>query len=235
MEARDTDVIILCGGRGTRLGALTDDIPKPLVEIHGKSFLEILIDAAAQHGFTRFILATGYKGEKIEEVFRNGKKHRILFSREPEPLGTGGGLLFSARQIQSENFLVMNGDSLCAADLGSLLAFHGERTGLATVTVTPAEESRTDGGYLSIGANHKILSFEEKKFAPGRFINAGIYVLNRKILARIPQGKTCSLEKEIFPALRPEEIHAFVTNQKLFDIGTPERLETFRNSYNARS
>lgn len=228
MQAQDTDVIILCGGRGTRLGTLTDQIPKPLVEIHGKNFLEILIASTARYGFNRFILASGYKGELIRKSFEMRRDHEYVFSQEPEALGTAGGIKFCAPHIKSGDFLVLNGDSLCSAHLTELIAFHTEKKGLASVAVARPERTRTDGGYLAIGAGGKILSFEEKKFAQGRVINAGIYVLNRAILDKIPEGRASSLEKEIFPSLKAGEIFAFMTAERLYDIGTPERLEEFR-------
>src|SRR4051812_33410009 len=104
--------VILAGGLGTRLGTITKETPKPLVNIKGKPFLEWQLQFLADQGVKKFLLLTGYKGEMIENYFGNGKKwgFNISYSQEALPLGTGGALLQAVPKL-ADRFLLLFGDS----------------------------------------------------------------------------------------------------------------------------
>ncbi|HNV85630.1 MAG TPA: sugar phosphate nucleotidyltransferase [Candidatus Omnitrophota bacterium] len=229
MEPQDVDLIILCGGIGKRLKPVTDKIPKPMVTIGQSPFLEILINSIAPYGFEKFILATGYKGEIIEQYFQKRKGLSLHFSREKTALGTAGAVKNCEPFLKNPFFLVLNGDSFCPVDYHSLLEFHEQNKVLATAVVTPDDRSRTDAGSIKIGLDRQILSFCEKE--PGNYLNAGIYVFTRRILEQIPSGRSFSFEKDLFPSLSPDEFYAYVNPEKLYDIGTPERLKEFQKIY----
>ncbi len=221
------DVAILCGGQGTRLQSAVPNIPKPMVDIHGKPFLEILIERLRHQQFSRFILCTGYMGDRIGRHFKKCEGLSILISQEPKPLGTAGALKHSANLLEGDSILVMNGDSFCPSlDYAAMAERHERFGGLATIAVTAAGE-RHDGGYISADENGRVLSFAEKTYKSDRYLSAGIYIFDRSLLDRIPEGVFYSLEQDLFPRLS-EGFYIYPAEGKVYDIGTPERLEEFR-------
>lgn len=222
----DIDVVILCGGLGTRLGSALAGLPKPLAPVGDRAFLEILIEQAAAHGLRRFILCVGHKAEAIEERLRGENGREIVFSRELSPLGTAGALKLCEPLRRSRTSLVMNGDSFCDFDPGALLEAHARGGGPATIAVVPAA-GRTDGGFIELSENGEVTRFTEKTEA-AHHINAGVYALDTEVWQEIPTGRPCSLEREIFPSLLGRGLRGWIAPAELFDIGTPERLESFR-------
>ena len=221
------DVIVLCGGLGTRLKGVLGATPKPMALIQAKPFLEILIESAARQGFRRFILCVGHGAEEVEKHFHDGGGRTFHFSRESEPLGTAGALKRCEPLRRGEVSLVMNGDSFCDLDLDGLLERHARCGGSGAIAVVPSA-GRADGGAVEFGADGRISAFKEKIPQGAAYINAGIYALGRRAFAEIPAGRPCSLEREIFPALIASGLYAHPVEAPLYDIGTPERLELFR-------
>ena len=203
--------VILAGGLGTRLKPITETIPKPLVEINGKPFLEHLITYLNKFGIKKFVLCVGYLGNKIEEYFGNGEKWgiEIKYSYEKELLGTAGAIKNAEKLISSENFLVLNGDSYSQVDFNSLTEEHLASSPPITMVVSPAsnpleqELIKLEGGkvvefYRRNTNTHN--EFLKKELIPK--ISAGIYIFNKSVLNLIPLGEKVSLEKEIFPSLK---------------------------------
>lgn len=235
IEPKDMDVIILCGGQGTRLREVIDDRPKSMVEINGRPFLDILLDYVVRHGFSRFILCTGFKGDWIKKNYQN-KRGGLTFviSDEDQPLGTAGAIKNAESLIESDLFLVLNGDSLCEIDIEDFIDFHIRKGALISVAVTRME-SRAEYGVIRLDKNQKVIRFGEKIPARGNgLINAGIYVFAKKILEEIPAGQKLSLEYDLFPAILYKGLYAYVTERRLLDIGTPERLELARKYFGSR-
>ena len=228
----DIDVIILCGGLGTRLGALAQGIPKPMVDVNDRPFLDILIGHVASFGYKRFILCTGHMSEVVEAHYRNKTDGlAYVISKETEPLGTAGAFKHSERWIKSGFVLGMNGDSFCGANMKDFLDFHLGKKGQASIVLTSLEDSR-DYGAITLNADQEIVQFNEKHSAGqgSGLVNAGIYLIDRKIIAQIPPGKKLSLEYDVFPTLVNKGFFGFATNHRLFEIGTPERLEIAKNN-----
>jgi len=118
----DITAVILAGGLGTRLQPVVPDKPKVLVEVLGRPFLVYLLDQLVSLGLHKVVLCTGYKGDKVQECFGGAYRSlRLLYSREDEPLGTGGALRLALPCFSSDTILVMNGDSYIDADLGTYL------------------------------------------------------------------------------------------------------------------
>ncbi len=223
-----TDVVILCGGFGTRLRSVLGDRPKPMALIHEKPFLEILVNHVAGFGFRRFIFCVHHMAENIQKHFEKFDGLETIFSKEETPLGTAGALRLCEPLIKSSTVLILNGDSFCSVDLNQLLVFHTESQRAASLVLTK-DPTRRDGGFIRFGENGRILAFHEKKnVTDAPYINAGIYAFTREVIHSIPEGRPCSLENEIFPSLIPEGLYGYVTEQSLDDIGTPERLENFK-------
>lgn len=224
LEPKDIDVIILCGGRGERLHSILRGLPKPMAEFSGRVFLDILIDYAAGFGFRRFILCAGYKADIIRKYYQRKKAQReIIISEEKTALGTAGALRNASRLIRSSTFLVMNGDSLCRVNLKKFIAFHLEKHSLLSIALTSIQDKR-DYGNVLLDKSNRITAFIEKPKNRGEYlINAGVYLFQKDILALIPEDKNISLEDWLFPKISSKGLYGYVTNNKLIDIGTPER------------
>ena len=199
LKANAIDVVILCGGLGTRLQSVLKDKPKPMADFSDRPFLELLIDYVGSFGFQRFILCTGHKGESIQDYFENkndGKSYNI--SQEPSPLGTAGAIKYAEPLIDSNIFLAMNGDSFCEIDLISFMLFHYSKEALISVALASMEDASDYGG-VTMGENDKIINFDEKKDTPSSgWVNAGVYIFDKSILNRIPPDKRYHLNKSAF-------------------------------------
>jgi len=227
----DIDIFILCGGFGTRLQGVVKDRPKPMIPINGKPFLEIIIDHFASFGFKRFILCAHYKLDVIRANFTNYRDLDIEISEESRPLGTAGAIKNAESFIKSGSVMVVNGDSFCPIDPNSLISCHKQKGGIATVVITETD-GRNDAGYVKLGEDDKIVSFSEKKDdGCKKYINAGIYLFDRKFFDQIDANNKVSLENDIFPKLTGNGLYGQVVGHKMYDIGTPERLEHFQQVY----
>lgn len=225
------DVVILCGGLGTRLRAVVSDRPKPMALINGQPFLDLLVDHVVSQGFHRIIFSTGHHGAWIAEHVKKRTDIDAIISHEDQPLGTAGALRACRSLLMGATFLVLNGDSLCRIDLPQLIATHHAQQAVATVAVT-LSNGRTDGGGITLDEHCRIVRFEEKK--AGSYINTGIYALQTGYLDRIPHDTPCSLERDVFPALVTHGLYGYPCHAPLYDIGTPERLEEFRSVMHGR-
>lgn len=219
------DVVILCGGKGTRLREVVHDRPKPMAEIQGRPFLDILITYVSNFGLKRFILCTGHMGDYIETVYRRPDAERLfVFSKEETPLGTAGALKNAEQHIQSNPFLVMNGDSFCPIKIDELLETHARNGAIATMAVSQIDDAG-DFGSITMDARGRITAFREKVPTRNRLINAGVYVMDRKVLSLIPPGVPTSLENDVFPGLIEQDFYGYRAAGPVIDIGTPERYE----------
>ena len=219
------DVLVLCGGMGTRLKSVLPDRPKIMAEFNGRPFLAILLDDLRNQGFKRVILAIGYKAEIVEEYCQdNSFGLDICFSKEVEPLGTGGALMRARGLLQSDPFFVLNGDSFCAPDFNAACESHLKRDGLITMVLSKASDV-SDYGRVAVDQNGVILSFQEKVEGPAATyaVNAGIYVMSRKIFSLLPKAEKFSLERDYFAILKKGDAFSFMTDASFIDIGTPER------------
>ena len=220
--------LILAGGLGTRLRSALPDLPKPMAPVKGRPFLEYLVNQAIGYGIHDIVLCIGHQAETIEEYFGDGKQFgvQIEYSREEELLGTAGALKLAQAKIKSDNFLLLNGDCFNETDFHKLLAQHASTHAVATLLATYLED-RARFGSLQTGENHKVLGFIEKGVAAGAgWINGGYYALHRKVLDLIPEGRVCSLERDVFPKLVERgEMFAFKNHGAFIDIGLPEEWQ----------
>jgi len=223
------DAIVLCGGAGLRLRSVTGNTPKSLASIGGRPFLGILLSQLRRHGFQRAILAVGFQNDLIRTHFGDWAHGlRLDYSIESEPLGTGGALREAADHLESDDALIMNGDSYTDADLSAFALDHREAKADISMLVVPAD-GRVDCGLVSVDAGGQVLGFSEKQAVTGKqFVNAGIYMATKHILSAISPGVQVSLEKELFPQWLGEGRHlrAFIHSGECIDIGTPERYQS---------
>jgi len=223
------DLLVLCGGGGTRLRSVLSDRPKPLAMIGARPFIEFVIAPFVRQGVRRVVLCTGHLGHQFEEWYADHPcSFELVFSRETTPLGTAGAIRQASRLIRSDTVVVVNGDSVCDVDLHKLLARHVETKARATLTLINADHRR-DVGVVTMDARHRITAFCEKGADPTRgFHNAGIYVFDPSVIELVPAIWPCSLEIDWLPTLIPLGVYGFVSRKPLYDIGTPERLAEFR-------
>lgn len=227
---------MLCGGIGSRLRAIVDDRPKPMAQINQHPFLDILIDYFCGFGFSRFVLCTGHMSEVIQEHYSHKKGSlEFIVSNELIPLGTAGSIKNAERFIQSEPFLVTNGDSFCPTNLADFYDFHLLKQALMSMAVVESEDT-ADCGLVTLDSLQRISGFEEKKAKTiTGYINAGIYLFQKKILSFIPANTKYSLEYDLFPRLTNLDSFAFVSREELIDIGTSERYERAKGCFADKS
>jgi D-glycero-alpha-D-manno-heptose 1-phosphate guanylyltransferase len=220
------DVVILCGGAGSRLKSITGDTPKPMAAVAGRPFLELLLQQLRRHGFQRVILASGYQKEAIREYFdEHNCGLQLIHSCEPVPLGTGGALKHAENQIQSHVALIMNGDSYTDIDLSDFVAKHRE-TGADVSMAVVAYDGRRDCGLVSIAPDGAVEDFSRNVLANDlRYVNAGIYATSATLLCGIPDGVKISLEEQLLPTWirQNNSVRAYITPGPCVDIGTPDR------------
>ncbi len=221
-------IVLLVGGKGTRLGELTKDTPKPLLEVEdGVRFLDVVIENFARQGFKDIILLAGFCGEQIQDAYKNkeiyGAKIRVII--EPEPQGTGGALLF-AKDILDEWFLMANGDSIFDFNYREFVKnTNGEF--IAKLALREVPDPARFGAVTLDG--EKIIGFMEKSetLKGPALINGGIYMISKNILGLM--NGPCSMESEIFPKLvamrklRGEQYSGY-----FLDMGLPNTYEQSR-------
>ncbi|ADN36151.1 Nucleotidyl transferase [Methanolacinia petrolearia DSM 11571] len=217
------DVVILCGGLGTRLRSAVSDRPKALANFGEKTFIDILIDSILKYKFKNITLCVGYQKEQIIKHFEYEKDYNLKFSAEDIPLGTGGALKKAVPAIESDTFIVMNGDSICNPDFKQLLQFHINKKAVMTMALTHSSD-KTDYGNVTMDQSQIITNFEEKiNSNEESFINAGIYVMQKEIFSYMPKEEIFSLEYDLFPKLVNKRCYGYIIKNELIDIGTPER------------
>ena len=217
--------LVLAGGLGTRLRPAVTDRPQALVEVAGRPFVTFLFDQLAAAGVNQAVLCTGYRGEQIRACLgeRSGAL-QLIYSQEPEPLGTAGALRLALPWVSSNPALVLNGDSYCEADLGALLAWHQARPAAASLLLTQVPDTGRYGR-VERDADDAVTGFVEKGAAGGPgWINAGIYVLSRSLMAGLPAGRAVSIEREVFPAWVGRGLYGCPAGGRFIDFGTPEAL-----------
>jgi D-glycero-alpha-D-manno-heptose 1-phosphate guanylyltransferase len=227
--------IILAGGLGTRLGNLLGGLPKPMAPVNGKPFLEILIIMLKRWNIDEIILSVGHRSEVIEEYFGAGKGCgiKITYSRESEPLGTGGAIAAAMRMHEDDWYLVMNGDSYFDLDFESLRNFHELKEARATLALTWMKDT---GRYGRVDVNERdeITGFREKQNAGEGCINGGVYILANSVSSIIPPGQV-SFERQVLPELIGKGLYGSVQKVFFTDIGIAEDYRTFCKSFHDAS
>ena len=228
LDTASVTAVILAGGQGTRLRPLTYHRPKSIVPLLNVPFLAYQLALLRQHGIRDVVLSCSYMVDEVRETMGDGDRYgvRLGYAVEVEPLGTAGGVR-NAVDLLGGRVVVLNGDVLTDADLGAMLRFHADRRAAATIYLTRVPDP-TAYGLVELGAEGRILRFIEKP-DPAQIttdtINAGAYILERRLLDRIPGGRMVSIEREFFPGLLADRIAFFgwVADHYWLDIGSPAK------------
>lgn len=219
--------MILVGGQGTRLRPLTLGTPKPMVPLANKPFVAYVLEHLKSNGIEDIIFSMGYLPDGIKEYFGDGSAFgmKVTYVIEDQPLGTAGAVKNVEEHITDADFLVLNGDILTDLDIRALIGYHQEKGAVGTITLTPVEDP-TAYGLVHINGDGEVKDFLEKPSwdeIDTKLVNAGTYVLSRKVLDLIPRDVEYSFERGVFPELVGNGLYGFRSNSYWMDIGTPEK------------
>ena len=218
--------VILAGGFGTRLRSVVKDTQKVLASVGGRPFLEIIFDRLIGAGIKKVVLCTGFLGDQVENLYgAHYKGLEICISQENSPLGTGGAIRNALSCCSTENLLVLNGDSFVEVDYEAFFGFFRDGDALASLVLCQVPDVSRFGSVTVSLDTCQIEEFREKSTATGSgWINAGVYLIPKDLIERLPLGKVISLEKDVFPVWCDEEILSGfpLAEGRFIDIGTPE-------------
>jgi NDP-sugar pyrophosphorylase family protein len=216
---------ILVGGLGTRLREHVPDRPKALAEVAGRPFLSYQLDQLVAAGIKTVVLCTGYRGEQIHQAF--GASYgpiQLQYSQESAPLGTAGALRHALPWLNAEVVLAMNGDTFWEADLRAFWIWHRRREAEASIVLARmADTSRY--GRVGVDRLGRVHGFDEKAVGGPGWINAGVYLLHREVIERLPRGQPVSIEREVFPTLVGRGLYGYRSRGRFLDVGRPESYQ----------
>lgn len=232
-ELQNITAAILAGGAGIRLRSVVPDKPKVLAEIRGRPFIEFLLDQLISADVRSVVLCSGYLGDQLQD--RLGTAYQGLqlrYSREPEPLGTGGALRRALPILESNPVLVLNGDSYCDAPLADFVAWHSAREARGTILLAKTDDV-TRYGRVELDADGRLRRFCEKDatLGPG-WVNAGMYLLTHNVIESISAGRAVSLEREVFPGWIGRGLYGFRAEGRLWDVGVPDAYALANAKFN---
>ncbi|KAA0232966.1 MAG: UTP--glucose-1-phosphate uridylyltransferase [Acidimicrobiales bacterium] len=220
--------VVLVGGFGTRLRPLTLAVPKQMLPVLDSTMLEFVVRELGRHGVEEVVLSLGYRPDAFVASYPDDMCEgvHLVYAQEPSPLDTAGAIRFAADHAGiTDRFLAVNGDVLTDIDIAGLWRRHDEFGAEATIALTPVDDP-SRYGVVPIDDRNRVLEFVEKPppgTEPSNWINAGIYVLEPSVLARIDPGRRVSIERETFPRMAAEgTLYAVHCAEYWIDAGTPE-------------
>src|SRR6266508_888515 len=248
LDSGHITAVILAGGQGTRLRPLTNSHPKSVVPLLNIPFLAYQLALLRRHGVERAVLSCSYLVDEVRRIMGDGTAWgvRLDYAVEAEPLGTAGGVRNAADllgdtggdtggdsggdtggDLEGGLVVVLNGDVLTDVHLSDMLRFHAERGARATIFLTRVSDPGPYG-LVELAGDGRVTRFVEKPGPAERTantVNAGIYVLDSALLARIPPGRVASMEREFFPGLLGDGLPFFgwIGDGYWIDIGSPEK------------
>ena len=222
---KDTDVIVLAGGQGSRVASVLKNRPKILAPLGKRLYIDLLVNWLEHYGVEKIIFSLGFLSEQIISYLDSIKSKSTEFTIvvEDHPMGTAGAIRNARDQITSDPILVVNGDSFVDADLCNFVNFHLSQNNKASILCTSVRDASRYGS-VKVSPNKKVISFNEKtKISGPGYISAGVYLFNRSTIDDI-SNSGASLEKDYLCNQDQETIGAMAGNFKFLDIGTPETL-----------
>ncbi len=228
-------VVIIAGGKGTRIASVHNEIPKAMIPVAGKPVLEYQVELAKRYGFTDIILIIGHLGNVIQDYFGDGSKWGVSIDYyfETAPLGTAGALPELKKEL-TEDFFVFYGDTIMDIALDQFLAFHQEKQSKASLFLHPNDHP-SDSDLVAVNGNDRITHFYSKphpeNFVGRNLVNAALYILSPEIIDHIPMGEKTDFGKHIFPACLEAglQLFGYISPEYIKDMGTPDRYEKVCN------
>jgi mannose-1-phosphate guanylyltransferase len=202
--------MLLAAGLGTRLRPLTYELPKPMVPILGRPVMEHILRLMVRHGFDDVVANLHYFPDLIRNRFGDGSGYgaRLVYSYEPELMGTAGGVRNACDHFGGETFLIISGDALTDVDLTALWKTHKEKGGIATLALKQVDDT-SQYGVVIVGEDGRIQGFQEKPDpaeALSNLGNCGIYVFEPEIFDYFPEREFVDWAMDVFPRLLEEDV-----------------------------
>ncbi len=219
--------VVLIGGKGTRLRPITYDVPKAMIPLRNKPYIDYMVASLRAAGLDGAVFSMGYLPDPIRQHFAGQEMggFSLEYVVEDHPLGTAGGIKNAEEYLSEGPFVATNGDVMTGLDLTEVIQAHWESRALATITLTSVENP-TAYGVVEVDHRLQVKRFVEKPAydeVHSSLINAGIYVLEREVLNMIPKGREVSIEREVFPELQAMgRLKAHISSAYWRDIGTPQ-------------
>ena len=228
--------VIMAGGKGTRISSVASDIPKPMISIEGKPILEHEIDCLREQGFTDIIITVSHLGNVITEYFGDGGKFgvNIEYYFEKEPLGNAGAL-FRIKDKLTEDFLLLNADSVFDIDFNRFVDYHREKGGLATLFTHPNSHPY-DSGLIIADENMAVEKWLTKEDSRPEFyknrVNAGLHIISPALLENEIDTPKIDLDRQILkPLAGTGRMFCYDSPEYVKDMGTPERYKAVCQDY----
>lgn len=231
-------VVIMAGGKGTRISSVASDIPKPMIEIEGKPVLEREIECLRSQGFTDIIITVSHLGNIIMDYFKDGSDFgvNIEYFFEKEPLGNAGAL-YQIKDKLTEDFLLLNADAIFDVDFNRFVDYHRKKGGLVTLFTHPNSHPY-DSGLIIADDNGSVLNWLAKEDDRPRYyrnrVNAGLHVISPKVLENKINTPKIDLDRQLLkPLSGTGQMFVYDSPEYVKDMGTPERYKSVCDDYAA--
>ena len=225
-------IVVIAGGKGTRIASVNSEIPKAMIPIAGKPILEMEVELAKRYGYRDFLFITGHMGDQIEAYFGNGGKWgvNIEYYREQAPLGTAGALAYVKDKL-TEDFFVFYGDTVMDFDMDAMLTYHKEKGADTTLFLHPNDHPY-DSDIVELDKDGRVVRFHNKPhardFVSRNIVNTALFIFSPRILDKIEAGVKSHIEKNVLPACLAEgmKLYGYVSPEYIKDMGTPDRYQS---------
>lgn len=231
-------VVIMAGGKGTRISSIASDIPKPMIKIEGKPVLEHEIECLKSQGYTDLIITVSHLGDIIMKYFKDGSDFgvNIEYFIEKTPLGNAGAL-FQLKDKLTGDFLLLNADAIFDIDFNRFVDYHKQKGGLVTLFTHPNSHPY-DSGLIFTDENNAVLRWSAKEDERPKFyrnrVNAGLHVISPKVLDTVIITEKIDLDRQLLkPLAGTNQMFAYDSPEYVKDMGTPERYESVCKDFKA--
>lgn len=220
-------VVIMAGGKGTRIAQVNATVPKPMIPIEGKPILEYQIETLKKQGYTDIILIVGHMGNVIQKYFGDGSAFGVQISYivEEQPLGTAGALYFLKDEIQND-FLLLNGDIIFDVDIQKFLEYHCNQRTAVTILTHPNSHPY-DSGIIIADDKNRVTNWlhkEDERLWYKNRVNAGLHMFSPRIFESFHEAKKCDLDRDVLkPLIKEGELSVYDSPEYIKDMGTPDR------------
>ena len=220
-------IVIMAGGKGTRIAQVNATVPTPMIPIEGKPILEYQIETLKNQGYTDIILIVGHMGNVIQEYFGDGAEFGVQISYiiEEQPLGTAGALYFLKDEIK-DDFLLLNGDIIFDVNIQKFLEYHCKQGTVATILTHPNSHPY-DSGIIIADEKKRVINWlhkEDERLWYKNRVNAGLHMLSPRIFDLFTEVKKCDLDRDILkPLIKDRELSVYDSPEYIKDMGTPDR------------
>lgn len=228
---RDMKIVIIAGGKGTRIASVNNEIPKAMIPVAGKPVLEHEIELAKRYGFHDFLIIIGYLGDQIEAYFGDGSNFEVSieYYKEEKPLGTAGALGLLKDKL-TEDFFVFYGDTIADFDMSAMLDFHRSKNADSTLFVHPNDHPY-DSDIVNITSDGRVKGFFHKPHPEGfishNSVNAALFIFSPNVLNVIEPGVKSHIEKDVLPKCLEKglRLYGYTSFEYIKDMGTPDRYK----------